>query len=546
MKKNTAAPLPLIAILLLSSFVSWRASAAENARTVDALPGVRRIGFANAPGARMFQLALDASPETIARAFLVYELAGVPHWTATVRSINGLPAEGGFGAVASSGTALQMEEINPRWLRKGLNQIVFFPAPGSAAAPVGLSNLRERDSLAAAEPDGTVPYTVRNLRLVYLDGTAKPAPRLQLSHPLQGENDGTGTVLRGFVDPAGLPTGPAELFVDGVYVPDGIDPADGSFAVFVPRGAAQGEPWEAEIEVVYPDGSRLHRSVKLAGDTHCDEDADDSAELTNVTSNPANCSYACTITNNATQVAIKPGDHLQLTANVVNSSSQPCDADVAFAASSQDLKVTSPAPAASHLHLNAGASGAVTASVEVNPHQGSSPTIVTVNVSNNRCKLDVQYCIIPTGESSALFGWKPGSDTDIASFKANLSPSTTDFDGRTVSESERTADARDGCYVSGNPLIKDFSHGGLVTGAIWTVGQVAHGEWGVDSIGFFYDAEAVYAQSGRQLPCSMSTTQIMSMNCPWGYEEYTKNSFLITLPTGGTTVSRGNATAGPH
>jgi RHS repeat-associated protein len=309
MKRNTAAPLLLIAILFLSLVVGWRASAdpappgvkpeelavpaagdepsppspgkpAESARTVDALPGVRRIGFANAPGARTFQLVLDASPGTIARAFLVYELAGVPHWTATVRSINGLPAEGGFGAVPSSGTALQMEEINPRWLRPGLNQIIFFPAPGSAAAPAGVSNLREHDSLAAAEPDGTVPYTVRNLRLVYLDGTARPAPRLQLSHPLQGENDETGTVLRGFVDPAGLPTGPAELFVDGVYVPDGIDPADGSFSVFVPRSAAKGEPWEAEIEVVYPDGSRLHRSVKLAGDTHRDdEDADDSAEL---------------------------------------------------------------------------------------------------------------------------------------------------------------------------------------------------------------------------------------------------------------------------
>jgi RHS repeat-associated protein len=300
MKKKSSAPLLLIAILLLCSIVGLRAAAdpaptgvkpeelaaattpeeptAENARIVDALPGVRRIGVGETPGATAFQFVLGASPETISRAFLVYELAGVPHWTATVRSINGLPAEGGFGATPTSGTALQMEEINPRWLRQGVNQIFFFPAPAGELAPSGLISLRQQKALAA--PDAATPYTVRNLRLVYLDGTGRPAPRLRLSHPLQGENDDAGTELRGFVEPAGLPTGPAELFVDGVYVPDGVEPADGSFAVFVPRSAPAGEAWEAEIEVVYPDGSRLRKTVRLAGETRTDDrGSDDSAEL---------------------------------------------------------------------------------------------------------------------------------------------------------------------------------------------------------------------------------------------------------------------------
>jgi hypothetical protein len=172
-------------------------------------------------------------------------------------------------------------------------------------------------------------------------------------------------------------------------------------------------------------------------------------------------------------------------------------------------------------------------------------------VSNNLCKQDVQYCIVPTGETSAFFGWKAGSDTDIASFSATLSPSTTNFDGRTVSESEQVSGAMDSCYVPGGTTpggstIPDFSHGGLVTGGQWTVGEVHSNEWGVDSIGFFFDANTVYAQNGRVLPCSLSTTQIMSINCPWGPEKYaTTNPFRITLTSGGTTVQRGDATATP-
>src|SRR5262245_52036119 len=133
MKSKNAAALPLAILLLLSTFTDWRAAAgaaprashtetppaetpaaretppertAEEALIAAALPRVRRIGGAadasRAGGAGAFQLQLDASPDAVSRAFLVYELAGVPAWTAAVRSINGLPALGGFGAVSSS------------------------------------------------------------------------------------------------------------------------------------------------------------------------------------------------------------------------------------------------------------------------------------------------------------------------------------------------------------------------------------------------------------------------------------------------------------
>jgi len=248
-----------------------------NARAVAAQPSVREIA-ADALGAGAFQLQLEASPDRIARAFLVYDLTGITHWTAVVRSINGLPALGGFGAAPSAETQQQIEEINPRWLRAGSNQILFFPVPAGDAPPSRVTALQRSNASAVAAPGGSVAYAVGNLRLVYLDGTAEPAPELRLTYPLHGEHDDAGTVLRGFVDPSGLPTGPAELFVNDTYIPQGISQADGSFCVFVPRPAADGA-WEAQIEVVYPDGARLRRSVPINGEKSDDNNPDDAAEL---------------------------------------------------------------------------------------------------------------------------------------------------------------------------------------------------------------------------------------------------------------------------
>ena len=98
-------------------------SAADPGKVFEAAPRVRRVGAAlgdapAAPGAFHFDLGVPV--EAVTRAFLTYELAGVPHWTAAARSLNGLPVQGGFGSVPASGMALQVEEVNPRWLRDGI------------------------------------------------------------------------------------------------------------------------------------------------------------------------------------------------------------------------------------------------------------------------------------------------------------------------------------------------------------------------------------------------------------------------------------------
>jgi len=254
------------------------AVAAANAREVGAEPAMRQIAADNS-GTGVFELRLNKAPDSIARAFLVYDLTGVPNWTAAVRSINDLPALGGFAAVATTDTASQVEEINPRWLRAGVNKIVFQAAPSAETAPSHIASLLRRPD--ALPPLQTTSYGVGNLRLVYVEGPPPAQPSLCVSYPSNGEHDSDGTVLRGFVDPSALPGGPAELFVNDAYIPQGISQADGSFAVFVPRPAgAAGDAWEINVEVVYPDGTRLRRSVDVAGDKQKDDDdSEDHAEL---------------------------------------------------------------------------------------------------------------------------------------------------------------------------------------------------------------------------------------------------------------------------
>src|SRR5438445_308684 len=54
--------------------------------------GEQTIAPSRGPG--VFTVALNREPNAFDRAFIVYELAGLPHFTAAVRSINGHHAAG--------------------------------------------------------------------------------------------------------------------------------------------------------------------------------------------------------------------------------------------------------------------------------------------------------------------------------------------------------------------------------------------------------------------------------------------------------------------
>ena len=88
-----------------------------------------------------FTVDVDGDPAGIDRAFLVYELSGLPHFTAAARSINGERALGRFGASRAKG-GLQLEEIPVASLRAGQNRIQFLPADERSPESYRVSQLR--------------------------------------------------------------------------------------------------------------------------------------------------------------------------------------------------------------------------------------------------------------------------------------------------------------------------------------------------------------------------------------------------------------------
>ncbi|MGK3985797.1 SpvB/TcaC N-terminal domain-containing protein [Sorangium sp. So ce136] len=136
-------------------------------------------------GAQTFEVDVFAEPRSLSRAFLVYELEGVSHWSGVPRSINGA-AERASAALppASAKSGLQVEEINPAWLKQGVNQVAFgaprssvvhgsvssysvshvrvigIPHGGSYAAvsPAELSSIAGRPPSAQATQLGTVAF----------------------------------------------------------------------------------------------------------------------------------------------------------------------------------------------------------------------------------------------------------------------------------------------------------------------------------------------------------------------------------------------------
>src|SRR5262249_53575179 len=89
-----------------------------------------------------FMVKTDVDPSGVDRAFLVYELAGLPHFSAAIRSINGQRALGRFAVVRGAKGGLQVEEIDPASLKTGANRIQFFPVDEHDPTSYRVRNLR--------------------------------------------------------------------------------------------------------------------------------------------------------------------------------------------------------------------------------------------------------------------------------------------------------------------------------------------------------------------------------------------------------------------
>ncbi|WP_437780382.1 SpvB/TcaC N-terminal domain-containing protein [Sorangium sp. So ce1097] len=162
-------------------------------------------------GAQTFEVDVFAEPKSLSRAFLVYELEGVSHWSGVPRSINGAAERASAApAPASEKSGLQVEEINPAWLKQGVNQVAFgaprssvehgsmssysvshvrvigIPHGGSYAAvsPAELSSIAGRPPSAQATQLGTA-------------GFAEPSAPHTLGFRLIAPSDGTLIAIAG-------------------------------------------------------------------------------------------------------------------------------------------------------------------------------------------------------------------------------------------------------------------------------------------------------------------------------------------------------------
>jgi RHS repeat-associated protein len=144
----------------------------ENATAATAVPwtaSVARVARDGGSVSAKFDLKLNGDP-LLGRAFLVYDVEKKAHWTGVARSINGHVVRGGYRAEAQGLGGVQVEEINPAWLRSGDNVVLFQPT------------LRE---------DGR-GYSIHNVRIVSFPRGSDPVPAPGARTSLSDGDLGTG------------------------------------------------------------------------------------------------------------------------------------------------------------------------------------------------------------------------------------------------------------------------------------------------------------------------------------------------------------------
>ena len=117
----------------------------EGTFEMPATPVEQTISLSTVSGPTLggtFTAKVDGDPRTLERAFLVYELEGLPHFTAASRSINGQRPLGRFGVSRGAKGGMQVEEIDPSSLQVGTNRIQFLPADEHDPGSYRVKNLR--------------------------------------------------------------------------------------------------------------------------------------------------------------------------------------------------------------------------------------------------------------------------------------------------------------------------------------------------------------------------------------------------------------------
>jgi RHS repeat-associated protein len=175
------------------------ANAAPGAFVANATPErvtAARVSLGAAePQSGVVHVQLPADPRSWSRAFLVYELTGLGHFTQAVRQINGLTPRGGARPAESGGRTieggLQVEEISPEWLRLGDNEIRFSPLPDAGAPEYSVQRVRilgtGHSSLAEARMADAKVSAASSMQHFAFDSASQPHDLVfELLRPSEG------------------------------------------------------------------------------------------------------------------------------------------------------------------------------------------------------------------------------------------------------------------------------------------------------------------------------------------------------------------------
>ena len=147
---------------------------------------------------------------------------------------------------------------------------------------------------------------------------------------------------------------------------------------------------------------------------------------------------------------------------------------------------------------------------EIDHHSYSCVQQFTIPVSASPAAVS-SVCPIPTGETTTASGWAEEHNHDaIHKFMQRLTPFTTSFAGRVVTESD-AAPATDNCWFPGSEI--PLTTG--VTGGSWPVNS--QNKWGFDFVGWknnaitFYQTQRV--MMGLPMPCEFRMFQRLAISC---------------------------------
>jgi RHS repeat-associated protein len=270
--------------------------APDQAKLYTATPAQVELGGKGGSAEGRFTVTLDREPQSVRRAWLVYESTGAGHWVSATRSINGGKALGGDFFFSSSAWSSQLEPINPSQLVRGNNTITF--AQSGEGAAYGIRNLQlfvELDNGANfIERIEAQPNSDANPAFLAVDGdgnsgwspypsgeadTADPSLTLHFDKPtaLEAINLSLRNTLGGKIEVEQLTDGEWRRTTAGPFLGSklgagenrlemtGLGKADGVRLVFTkgagssaeitevqPLGSGEGYSWGPAISIGYP------------------------------------------------------------------------------------------------------------------------------------------------------------------------------------------------------------------------------------------------------------------------------------------------------